>query len=631
MSHQVSYTGIPTPSSSNARSRRTQASSEEDSPFRPFGISNVKFRVGAPPLRPLPLDTSYDLSQIEGFHTIYSDLIHEASKILSSHGILDPEVDMVTRKVPEAPTTGEPTLFVVAKWEEESAKVWERAVKEIKRHLDEKMFALGRPDVDICVEIVAPELTMDKYISIVPNNPSLVEAWPAIKDQVYRRLESFSSTKSTVTAISLVQLGYSQNTSYNPATVYVSLDYNSDETGWPPVVAAIENDLALFGWSSLKLHVEHNVVQNYSFELVPPSDDNHTPDVVSSLTIEHEYTQIVNMGADISAARYVVRDDQERRNPSLGTLGCYVEIKTSSKPTWTQYALTNHHVVRPCFDGFSLIKGKNGSVPDVPVKGTTLFKTGLHGMPPSKQDSAVDLESPSRLKHNFTINRLNLRLGQRNPTPSAERLAGFQEQKDRKTAFFDRGDNVLGRLWVSSGFGRRTPANSRLDWALIAVNATRQGQNILPSEADWKKYDVTIDGPWEYTFGALLQPQAGVSLKTMSAGTKVFKVGARTQASVGTYSNYKPNCWIADDKYMKRGVSSEVLVMGLGKEEFANRGDSGAVVFDEQGRVIGLLFSGQKPQQTNSGYALVTPIEDVFQDIKNFSNQAITDIRIAQG
>ncbi len=64
---------------------------------------------------------------------------------------------------------------------------------------------------------------------------------------------------------------------------------------------------------------------------------------------------------------------------------------------------------------------------------------------------------------------------------------------------------------------------------------------------------------------------------------------------------------------------------------FADQGNSGSILFDEAGRAVGLLFSGMSPQQTGkAGCCLMTPIEDVFKDIKAYSKGQIVDIRIAQ-
>jgi hypothetical protein len=46
--------------------------------------------------------------------------------------------------------------------------------------------------------------------------------------------------------------------------------------------------------------------------------------------------------------------------------------------------------------------------------------------------------------------------------------------------------------------------------------------------------------------------------------------------------------------------------------------------------VLGLLFRGRQPTQTEQGYTFVTPIEDVFQDIKDKSKGKILDIRVLQ-
>ncbi|KAK0705449.1 hypothetical protein B0H67DRAFT_499264, partial [Lasiosphaeris hirsuta] len=63
---------------------------------------------------------------------------------------------------------------------------------------------------------------------------------------------------------------------------------------------------------------------------------------------------------------------------------------------------------------------------------------------------------------------------------------------------------------------------------------------------------------------------------------------------------------------------------------FATHGDSGSVVWDKEGRVVGLLFTGQAPQgSAASTLAYVTPIHDVLEDIMKFSQGAIKEIRLA--
>jgi len=61
--------------------------------------------------------------------------------------------------------------------------------------------------------------------------------------------------------------------------------------------------------------------------------------------------------------------------------------------------------------------------------------------------------------------------------------------------------------------------------------------------------------------------------------------------------------------------------------------DAGAVLWDEYGRAVGLLCSGvQRLQQVaDRMIAYVTPIHDVFEDIKRFSGGEVLDVRIVEG
>jgi len=63
-----------------------------------------------------------------------------------------------------------------------------------------------------------------------------------------------------------------------------------------------------------------------------------------------------------------------------------------------------------------------------------------------------------------------------------------------------------------------------------------------------------------------------------------------------------------------------------------DEGDAGSVVYQAHGgRVVGMLLGyGQKPHCGKTILTYITPIKDVFNDIKAFSAGFITDIRIAE-
>ena len=74
--------------------------------------------------------------------------------------------------------------------------------------------------------------------------------------------------------------------------------------------------------------------------------------------------------------------------------------------------------------------------------------------------------------------------------------------------------------------------------------------------------------------------------------------------------------------------STEYMFLPLRSKPIRNRGNSSSVVRDEDGGVVGLLFTGQQPHGCELGYNLVTPIEDVLESIKEISQGEILDIRV---
>jgi hypothetical protein len=249
------------------------------------------------------------------------------------------------------------------------------------------------------------------------------------------------------------------------------------------------------------------------------------------------------------------------------------------------------------------------------------------------------MEHPSRVCHNFTVNqgqRLVARLQAGSPSSQAIAAARAQ-QLNQKIAFFDEDRQRLGRIWAGSGWGRRTPQNNRLDWALIEVEGNRLGRNALPDIDTWVAVYNVNRIPGEAGTEGLLQPQTKMSAKGAVTGTNAYKVGARTGATAGYLSHYQSRVKLKQDSYMDAAFSDEWVLIGhsnlpgIDFRPFGSYGDSGAVVYNSQGEILGLVFAGQKPQQAYpEGFTYITRIEDVFKDIIDFSEGQITDIRIAE-
>ncbi|KAH6856407.1 hypothetical protein B0I37DRAFT_367311 [Chaetomium sp. MPI-CAGE-AT-0009] len=244
------------------RYRPARATSSGSSDAGDFDISNLRLRVGAPPTLPLPLTGRWDARC-----TLISDelgqgvLESETKKILSAEKVSDViSVNLTSRE-------GRPTILIVAPWEEGCSALWEAVVRRVKKLVDSKRLTSGRlRGIDIAVEMIAEELTLKKYLSLVPTEilaRGLKMDWPYIMCGVSQILESHNATRGYMNAISLIRLGFSPRHSDNPNTIYVSLDYLSDESGWPPVVQEITQYLNHVNYVQLQVHLEHNSAEEF--------------------------------------------------------------------------------------------------------------------------------------------------------------------------------------------------------------------------------------------------------------------------------------------------------------------------------------------------------------------------------
>jgi hypothetical protein len=610
----------------------------------------------------LPLDAAH----LPIFARFDSEFKERAEAILALNSIVYPECecDFVTRCVPGEIWTAEPTILIIAEWTQESPNTWMRVVGELKAWIDDRLHESGFEGRNVAVEMIARQLTRRKRIAPVLNKPDLERDWPSILDSVYRILESFDQTRSRMTSISLFRLGFSVVREVNPITVYISVDYDCRESTWPPVIRAIETYIQ-GTIHDLHVHMEHNLPQNWAFPLLLPTVNDQEaryPDEELRLMIEGDYQATVDMGAEIGPSRYITRDDGKQCNPGYGTLGCYVEIKTKQKQQWAEFGLTNYHVVRSALEGYRFkskvpkavenldqramsscftteqINTITISQLDDPPQGSDLWRSDRDGFSPTAREPRYPMEHPSRICHNYTVDQVQCRVAfLQAEGPASQTMAkATAQQLNRKIAFFDENRQHLGRIWAGSGWGRRTPQNNRLDWALIEVEGNRLGRNALPGCETWcEQYDAGLLPALVGRTG-FLKPRTKMSAKDAVPGTNAYKVGARTGATAGYISHYQSRIRLKQDSYMNATVSDEWVFMGHPPlavtmfRPFANHGDSGAVVYNSQGSVLGLLFAGQKPQQYHpEAFSYITRIEDVFKDIIDSSGGDITDIRIA--
>ncbi|KAK0641354.1 hypothetical protein B0T16DRAFT_419697 [Cercophora newfieldiana] len=665
--------------------RRQDGSSESDGPLGSFSVSNVKFRV-VTPARPLPL-ASYPLG--DNFKLLEDVFGYEfqrkARQLASEIGIPGfDDAELVSRVCAHDPLDTLPTVLItVREWTEASVCPWQAVVERLKKYVDGRVreHLAGVRDTlpYVSIEMVHVNLTRDKYLAPLDNDasyPSIVEHWPDIKDGVFGILEKYgTATAGRMVCIALFKLGFDPHHD-NPRTVYIAMDYDSHEFTWPPVLQEVQSWLDRWPDFDLHAHMEHNVSMPLAgFPLLV------RPGRISAEEMEAKKAQFnmqwdpelvlrtqVNAGDDIGAGTYLhTVGSNMLSNPGVGTLGCWLEIKVKGDG-WKTVALTNYHVVRPSIPGFQLKKttetstdGKQTGTRTIPGPATQkshLERADKHGVQlrDRSDSSPFMIESPSRLRLNHNVKLIrqsikDLQSGENRDDPVTQEAITRLEACEKKwTSFYDTGKQVLGTIFLASGCLQRTATNNRLDWALILPSdKTRIGRNLLPAGNAWTAAGYSLNLLPAARDGKIMRPQDKTSVHNMKKGHRVYKLGASTTCSIGLFERLQPDVVVGEEQYMEgRGKpdgetehgkldlrSSEYMFFGeqVGAETlpFSRTGDSGSLVWNSVGQVVGVLFRGCNPQQVNGkkpGISFVTPIEDIFKSIKEVSNGEIEDIRL---
>ena len=311
---------------------------------------------------------------------------------------------------------------------------------------------------------------------------------------------------------------------------------------------------------------------------------------------------------------------------------------------WKKVALTSYHALRSALQGYTVkaeleidvnpdaeasARGRNiiakatASRMGAPVTNSDLDHADRHGFRPKASAKPLQIESPPRLMHHEALEDNRKLIQVYEGSTSARHLQTMADEIDglnKKTAFFDQNKHILGEIYMASGFGRRSAGGERLDWAFITVHSDRQGQNVIPPGSEWVKQQRGMFCPFRSEEALSYYPYSSLRGSDLYR-SKVYRVGATSGPRAACRSSYATDCWIEGD----RQISSECTLIG----DNTWPGDSRAVVFNEHGELLGLLVGGLTPHNSHNVVCFATPIQDIFEDIKKFSEGEIMDIRVA--
>lgn len=364
------------------------------------------------------------------------------------------------------------------------------------------------------------------------------------------------------------------------------------------------------------------------------------------------YRERVGMGRAIGAPRFIELNSGIKLS-GLGTLGGYVEIRISGTTGWTKCGITNYHVIR---DSICKIlsewphRGHGSSRYLQFVPGRLLAiegadEQGFFQKFPEETRGNAPITTPDLELHNEVEPPKQPQSGiiggggpHRNPSGPGRPEA----QVRHSSAPVQTNKHVFGKAFIGSG-RRNTTLGFALDWALIGdIPPARQGNNILPPHSAWTRLYASEHCPDPSACGApLKQPVASRGLCSVEPGERVFKFGLRTGATSGFFCGvpsaagqpvlgdkpYSIKPTIVPGRYTVRPFPLKFRGLIVA---FAMPRDSGSLVFNARGEVVGMVMAASSSEPTHNHEAYIIDILDVFEDIKTLSMGTITDVRMAE-
>ena len=166
-------------------------------------------------------------------------------------------------------------------------------------------------------------------------------------------------------------------------------------------------------------------------------------------------------------------------------------------------------------------------------------------------------------------------------------------------------NSAKGKVIAASGL-RVSQQNHKLDWALV--------QDVANYSSKLKPIPESLVQPDDLPSGYNLNQDSIIrNVGFLELDDWVAKLGRTSGWTTGTVNNMK-RTWIWPEGGR---VTEEIEVMGL-SQDFAEPGDSGSLVHNKDGALVGLLFA-KDTYANDFDSGIVSRIQDVMDDIKRMT------------
>ncbi|KAE8163749.1 hypothetical protein BDV40DRAFT_287471 [Aspergillus tamarii] len=179
-------------------------------------------------------------------------------------------------------------------------------------------------------------------------------------------------------------------------------------------------------------------------------------------------------------------------------------------------------------------------------------------------------------------------------------LGDLENHLTELEAYKRAGSYEFGEVWADSGDDTRK-TTTIMDWALLKPHPNR----AYPSNQFASFSSLGERAPMP-RIGHI---KAGIVLPDEK---NLFKQGCKTGVTWGKYSNLATTVFTATKSGELRTIDEHSVVYDI-KHDFFKPGDSGSLIYDERGRIVGMAFGGQMTGQI----VVFTHIDNLIADVKD--------------
>ncbi|KAF2128006.1 hypothetical protein P153DRAFT_46479 [Dothidotthia symphoricarpi CBS 119687] len=561
---------------------------------------NLRYRKGWPQLPPLPVSNIRN-----GARNTVNDpqAVIDMVQVLCQAQKIQPTDIYFAFRVPEVQQPGEQYHTLVVTADLSNDPILYSLIIQIRRYLQQ-----DPRHQEISIEIIDHRVVHGLFsFAIPPSEEHLLDVWQPVFNIV---LEEIRKQKEKWTTIEMLYRGLERDAARCPATVVITSPNAAGDIWIKAIIPDIHKRVLVL---SPSLRVE--LLCGSSLHV---ASQGAIPDA-------QMYEDHVPMGASIG------QGDPEIHS---GTAGGMVKLSDG-----TEYALTNHHVVRN--DGLdNLLTKKSSDSSERPFlePGNPAFDSNKHILTcPSNEDNANFIQDRKRYEQQWLT---------QTKTPAAPQYLASTRAELTMARTTDRS---LGTVHASSGLRTvkceklsSNPADGKpvaetgksqfrfmLDWCLLAFHPGRGMSNFLPMRQQYNigGYSTLMSGQQCSQWTVMNNPKCHILRDEVSVG----KFGRTTGFTYGIINSIPTviNPEIEGGQYKFSSETSSFTVKDCGhsmsfvahKGTAVGKGDSGSIVLHApSGDWLGLLFG-----ETKTEAALFTPIDLVFRDIEKVTGHKVVE------